>query len=410
VIAGRARSGRLRRWFVIGAAVVATAPIGVPAAAVLPGRAAEDGQWWLTQWRMDEVWQITDGAGVVVAVLDSGVDASVPELAGAVLAGADFIGRGTDGRTDVDDPGHGTAMAALVAARGGAGGYQGVAPGASILPVTTSIGGDEGPGEESMSRWITDGIRYAVDNGAQVISVSLGGTANPSRSPDGCPAAVAEAVRYAAERDVIVVASSGNIREGRPEFPGACPGVLTVGATDTQLEPWRDSHAGDHVEVTGPGTDMLLVTAGGGRGAGSGTSSSTALVAGAVALVRSQFPDAPAAEVLARIIHTARDLDAPGRDDVTGYGIVRPFQALTEPVPPDAPNPVWEDLAAAPDPGAGEAGATAAPPDVGMPPPSGSGDGGPRIGLLLVLGVGFLVLVVIGVVTAVVVSRSRRPG
>jgi type VII secretion-associated serine protease mycosin len=392
----------LPRALAVAALVAAAAGAAPAGAAAAP---ADDGRWWQVQWRMDEVWQITAGGGVTVAVLDTGVNASIPELAGAVLPGTDLTGASADGTVDHDDAGHGTSMASLVAGRGGDRGFRGVAPEATILPVTVSAG-VEVSGDAVTIDLFARGIRYATDQGAAVISLSQAVIGDP-RYEDGCPPPVAEAVRYAASNDVVVVAGSGNVAEGTSAYyPGNCPGVLTVGANDPQLEPWADSHRSTYVDASAPGTDIDVIGRDGNVYYGSGTSNATALVAGAIALVRAEFPDASAEEVLARVIHTARDIAAEGRDDATGYGVVRPFQALTESVPADAPNPVWEGLG---ETGPGQAPtAAASEPAVGMPPPSGEGGGGGR--LLLVAGAGLLLLVIAAVVVGLLVARDRgRP-
>lgn len=379
----------------------------VLAGATAPASAAaaqgNDDQWWYVQWRMDEVRPITDGTGVTVAVLDSGVDASLPDLSGAVVPGTNVIDGGGDGRTDLDDPGHGTVMATLIAGRGGSHGLPGVAPGATILPVTVSTG--DSVESELAVDWFEQAIRYATDNGADIISMSQAARGS-LQDEDGCPAALAEAVRYAASQDVIVVAGSGNSEATASFFPGNCPGVLTVGATDQQLEPWADSHRSEYVDVTGPGVDNLLVARDGRLFQGSGTSNATALVSGAIALVRAAFPDASADEILARVIHTARDIGAGGWDEATGYGIVRPFQALTGEVPGDAPNPVWDGLD---DPAATPTPSGTTGPDPGAAPDPDGSDGSLPVAILLAGGIGLLLLLAVGGTLALVIARNRRP-
>lgn len=395
-----------------GWAVVAALAVLVGTASPAGAARQADGQWWHTQWRMDEVWPITGGSGVTVAVLDSGVQASVPELAGAVIPGTDLVGDGGDGTTDRDPGGgHGTAMATLIAGQGGNRGIRGVAPEATILPVTVSSGGDVGPDSDVAADRFARGIRYAADQGAAVVNLSQG--SQDPLAEDGCPAAVTEAVRYAASRDVIVVASSGNTSGGLLKFPGSCPGVLTVGANDPQLEPWVNTYRSEHVDVSAAGVDITLIGRDGGVYTGSGTSSATALVSGAVALVRAEFPDASADDVLARILHTVRDIHIDGRDDATGYGVVRPYQALTESVPPDAPNPVWADLeASAPEPTATPTAPGGTSPGLAQGPPSDRSDQAgltPAMLFAIVLA-GLLVLSVLaGAVVLLVALTRRRP-
>src|SRR5262249_30341290 len=150
-------------------------------------------EWWFTAWGVQSrLWPKSQGEGVTVAVLDSGVQAILPDFSGVVLPGKDMTGGG-DGRTDVDPKyGHGTLMAALIAAQGTGTGFVGVAPGAKILPIVTDDGGST-----------IAGIRYATDHGAKVISISQG-------APSPCVDELQEAIGYAVDHDVVVVASAGN--------------------------------------------------------------------------------------------------------------------------------------------------------------------------------------------------------
>lgn len=315
----------------IGTALAAAA---IAAKCLLPPAAAPE-QWWQTQWRMDEVWAITKGAGVTVAVIDSGVDASMSELRGAVLAGTD-LGQGGDGRIDRDrEHYHGTRMAIMIASRGGQSGLVGVAPESRILPIAVPIETTE------HRHYFSQAIRWAADHGAQVISISLGHTG--AGFAHYCPDEVAQAVRYALERDSIVVAAAGNMATGPSEYPGACPGVLSVGATDRQLNPWTGTHQGEYVDVAGPGVDIPTVGPQG-LATATGTSDAAALVSGAIALVRAKYPAENARQIITRVLATARDVGAAGRDNQTGVGIVRPYQALTSTIPIDAPNHIFAEL------------------------------------------------------------------
>lgn len=349
---------------------------------------------------MSDVWQVSDGAGVTVAVIDTGVDASISDLADVVLPGTNLIEGGTD-TSDYD--GHGTAMASLIASSGRDSGVTGVAPGATILPIVVDDGAQ---GSQDLNAQEAEAIRSAVDHGAQVINISTG-TANPEPCTDN----VAAAIRYALSKDATVVASSGNQADGPTESPGACPGVLTVGATTPELTPWEESHRSQFVDVAAPGTAIPALSPGGQVSTADGTSNSTALVSGVVALVRAEFPDATAYEVVARILATVQDVGESGRDDATGYGMVRPYEALTADVPADAPNPVFDNAGdltdvdpPSPDPTAFDAGDA---PNFGAPP--SADDEGPAIGpIVAIAAVGGLLVIVAAVVIAIVVARSRR--
>lgn len=303
--------------------------------------AAQPGDWWHHQWQLDQVWQISDGTGVTVAILDNGVDATAAELAGAVLPGIDLSGQAPDGRTDHDPGSHGTHMALLVAGNGEVTGLPGMAPGATILPV---IDADDGTIHRGNSAHQMEGIQYAVDQGAHVINISTGALGSGDEPGDTCPPEVADAVRYAVSNDVIVVAGAGNRAGGAASYPASCPGVLTIGAIDQHGEPWEDSHRSIHVDLAAPGVGMNTPDIDGGVSNSRGTSNSSALVSGAVALLRAHYPDASAGELVTRLLHTAHDAGEPGHDRATGYGIVDPLAALTATIPPDTPNPVYEPL------------------------------------------------------------------
>lgn len=331
---------------IIRAAAAVALAAGALAAAPSPAQAAPsvpDREWWFGAWQIQRIWQSTRGSGVTVAVLDTGVNAALPELAGAVLPGGDVTGSGTDGRTDVDtqSKGHGTSMAALIAGQGRGTGMLGVAPDARILPVLTHTGR---AGENVLDTYPA-AIRYAADHGAKVISMAL--TADGLGYPGNCPQQVQDAVRYAVEqRDAVVVAAAGNEGDttNAANFPAACKGVLSVGALDSTLQPWVSTQRQSYVDVGAPGVDIVSVSSAGTGLIGSGTSPASALVSGAVALVRARFPNLSARQTVARILATVRDAGPRGRDDTSGFGAVRPFQAITDNIPASAPNPVFDEL------------------------------------------------------------------
>ena len=320
-------------------ALVSALPAG---AATPPPRTDE---WWFAPWSIEQkVWPITQGRGVTVALLDGGVNAALPEVAGAVLAGADMSGRGTDGRTDVSKYGHSTSMAALIAGQGGGRTrFVGTAPQAKILPVNVTGGSISA---DRLATTLANGIRFAADQGAKVITMPLG-----AEAPSPCPPMVLRAITYAVEHDAVLVAAAGNSGNTRNdvEFPASCPGVLAVGATDDHSRPWRQTQAHDYVSVAAPGVDMPTI----GKNKNyyyahtDGTSNSTALVSAAAALVRAANPAMSGREVVHRLIATALDVNTPGRDAQTGYGIIRITRAMdtTYAVPASFPNPPYERLA-----------------------------------------------------------------
>jgi type VII secretion-associated serine protease mycosin len=317
-----------------GAVLAGLAPLAPPATA--RAETVRDRQWFLRTLDVAAAHRLTTGAGVVVAVVDSGV-ADHPDLAGQVLPGTSFFGSG-DGRADLD--GHGTAMAGVIAARdAGADRILGIAPGAKVLPIKASAGDSNfaGGGE------IGEGIRWAADHGAKVINVSVGGPRLPRETAD--------AVRYAIDKDVVVVGAAGNQGEGgrrfdRPIEPARIPGVLAVGATGRDGRLLDLSLQGPEVALTAPGQDIPVpVPALMGKPVGyqygaSGTSLSAAIVSGAVALVRARFPQLRAQDVVQRLVATADDAGPPGRDPQYGFGRLNLVKALTADVPAATAHPL----------------------------------------------------------------------
>ncbi|POM26830.1 Subtilisin DY [Actinomadura rubteroloni] len=324
---------RLTRWLsAVGASSVLVLT-GSPAGAA-PGPLPQE--WWFKAWDIQHgVWPVSKGSGVTVAVIDTGVNASLPDLKDAVVAGKDFesgenatAGSG-DGRTDTDgDVGHGTGMASLIASRGTGTGYMGVAPESKILPIVSA-----GPSMPSA-------VRYAVDNGAQVISISQGFPAFQKQ----CPLSLQQAIGYAIDHGAVVVASGGN--DGNAgnavKAPAVCAGVLVAGALDNQKNIYVNNDRHPYISVAAPGYLVGALQKNGQFNPQlSGTSQAGALTAAAVALVRAKFPSMSNRDVVQRIIGTAKDVGPAGRDEQSGYGVVIPSAALTASVPKNAPNPVF---------------------------------------------------------------------
>jgi thermitase len=299
-----------------------------PAAAAPAGLVPNDplwpASWSLAKVRAPLAWRATTGSPeIVVAVLDTGVDATHPDLAGAVLPGWNTVDDSPDAG---DDHGHGTAVAGVIAARGNNGiGAAGVCWRCSILPV--KVIGRDGSGTASD---VAEGIVWAADRGAAVINLSF----VLSGHDDG----VASALAYARARGALVVAAAGNGGGGDPTFPASHPGVVGVSATDGVDARYAWSSHGPWVAVAAPGCSQST-TLGGGYGEMCGTSSSTALVSGVAALVRSAGARVDPAAASAAITATAvkvGDWVAAGRLDLAA-ALQR--TAAHEPVPPAAPAP-----------------------------------------------------------------------
>lgn len=313
-----------------------------------PAHAAWPAEYWFQQLGINQAWTVSRGAGITVAVVDSGVVDRLGDLRGQVLPGADFSGKGTDGRSDpgagCDQYGgcysHGTQMALLIAGTGRGKGFQGVAPRAKILPVKVETVTDKG---DFGSRQVAQGIRWAVDHGAQIVSISLavGGA---------CDDVESSAVKYAYQHDVIVVAAAGN-QSGPVMSPANCPGALAIGGVDRMFNPWSGSNHGPEVDFSAAAADTVQETLNGTELLhASGTSDAAAIVSGEFALIRAHFPHMSAREIVTRAIHTAHNgigKQYLGKrvDDTRGYGEVLPYFAMTLSVPATASNPIYDGWA-----------------------------------------------------------------
>ncbi|WP_431878345.1 type VII secretion-associated serine protease mycosin [Amycolatopsis sacchari] len=342
-----------------------------------PQGTAPDIPWPQRQLAPQRVWDLTKGQGITVAVVDTGVDAHTPQLAGRVLPGADVAGSGP---ADDDCYGHGTFVAGIIAAAPAPGtGFTGVAPEATILPIRVTS-----PADSTLtSTALANGIRRAVDAGARVINVSAS-----TSVPD---AGLAAAVQYAEAHDVVVVASAANgAQEGDPvTYPASYPTVLAVGAVDSTGQHADFSQTGPYLALVAPGVDVVSVgPRGPGQWQGSGTSYAAPFVAGTAALVRSYHPQLSAAQVRHRLEVTANHPAAALPDPALGWGTVNPQAAVTAVLPEE-----------------GAAGAT-----VVAPPPARAAAAPVRdeVGpVLAILGVLALVVLIPG---AVMVSRLSAAG
>ena len=269
------------------------------------------------------------GAGVRVAVIDSGVDDEHPQLRGKVATGRDFLHGDASGRQDC--VGHGTAVASLIAARPADGaGLRGLAPGATIVPVRVSEQTDteqQGDGEPVSPARFATAIDWAVgEGGADVINMSLVMTADDSR--------VRDAVARAVNAGVIVVAAAGN--HGRPDeanprpYPASYPDVIGVGAIGANGVAGEFSQHGDYVDVMAPGKKVTFAVPGAGHNQGDGTSYATPFVAATAALVTQRFPELTPAQVARRIFATADPAPGGRRSELYGFGVLNPYRALTE--------------------------------------------------------------------------------
>ena len=294
-----------------------------PAPAPHPGPAASTVPWATERYPFGALKKLADGHGIVVAVVDSGVDARNPQLRGAVQPGPDQL---DGGPSVLDCVGHGTGVAGIIAARPLPGTtFQGLAPAATILALRVSelTEGENGTttGRRGTSAGLATAIRDAVSRGARVINLSL------VSYRDDEP--VRAAVRYAQDHDVLLVAAAGNAAEqgNTTPYPAAYDGVVGVGAITPDGKRAPTSQTGPYVDLVAPGTQIVTTAPLDGLTVMEGTSFATPFVSATAALIRQYRPDLTAAQVAAQLTSTADGGQAgPGY----GAGVLNPLRALTE--------------------------------------------------------------------------------
>ena len=292
--------------------VVGSVPAHASADYGVAGTGVQGQEWWLAGLHVRQAWRTTEGAGITVAVLSTGVAAGHPDLAGSVSTGPDFTGSGrTAGGPfwGID----GTEVAGVIAGHGhgtgGESGILGIAPAAKILSIRVNLEyNDPLNSDPAIARRlpaaIADGITYAVDHGARVIDLPLDpGTAGLTGQGDPAAAggsrAEQAAVAYALRKNVVLVAPAGDDAQGPGlvNYPAAYPGVIAVGAVarDGQLAPFSSRHS--YVSLTAPGVDLMAATPPDDYARISSTSTSSGIVAGVAALILSRFPHLTVAQV-----------------------------------------------------------------------------------------------------------------
>ena len=275
-------------------------------------------QWGIFAIGADRVWATTTGIGVIVAVVDSG-SGPHPDLAENLLPGRSFFGlvESQDG-SDIDASGHGTHVAGIIAsaANNGIGG-SGVAPNAQLLPI--KVLDQAGQGD---ARDVAAGVRYAADNGAKVINLSLGGATESS--------SLTQAITYANDKGALVVAAAGNGgANDKPKWPASLDLTLAVTAVDQSNGATSFDQRGEYIDIAAPGTGIVS-TVKGDYGASSGTSMAAGFVAGAAALLFAAEPRVTNTQVRDILLRTATDIGEPGRDLTFGVGLINMVAALAE--------------------------------------------------------------------------------
>lgn len=354
------------------AGIALTALLATPAAA----DSWRDDQYWLDDYGFTTAWEHSRGDDVTVGVIDTGIDDSHQDLTGQVAGGYDASGTGEpDGTTSMGpDPNHGTMVASLLAGQGhgdppeteeddqddessgedsdddasaepediapvdeyGTDGVLGTAPEVELLSVSVLLD-DTAEGVPSVDEQIADGVTWLVDQGADVINISL------ASSKQDWPESWDEAFLYAEQNDVVIVAAAGNRASGSEVVgaPATIPGVLTVaGLEEDGSASWDASTEGITIGVAAPSDPLIGAVPGDEYAEWSGTSGAAPLVSGLAALIRAENPDMPAHQVINRILTTAEDTGDAGQDNLYGRGIVDAEAALTEDVDPVSSNPM----------------------------------------------------------------------
>lgn len=266
--------------------------------------AADVIDWGVSRVGADKIWDTTTGVGVTVAVIDTGIEMTHPDLQGKVTKGYDFV---NDKESPEDDNGHGTHVSGIITATRNDAGTVGVSHGTSIMPI--KVLNSTGSGYVSD---VAKGIYWAVDNGAQVINLSLG----TSKDTD----VLRRAVNYAANKGVPMVAAAGNDYGAPCQYPAAYDNVICVVATDSSNRLASFSNVGG--ELAAPGVSNYSTFLGGTYRYLSGTSMAAPHVAGSLAILRGICTDCNSSELVSTLRDTAIDLGAEGTDIIFGYGLV----------------------------------------------------------------------------------------
>lgn len=326
-------SRRVKAAVALGLALASLALASSPALA----DQVRNHEWWLAKLHVTAAWQSSRGAGVTVAVLDTGVAPTQPDLVGSVISGPDYTNSGRP-------PGspywgfHGTALASIIAGHGhGAGaGVVGIAPQAKVLSVRVTLESRDPLRADTavagkLPLAIAHGIKFAVQHGASVIDLPLDPLARPGAAvAAGAIAAEHAAVDYALAKHVVLVAPAGDdgAAADMKNYPAAYPGVIAVGAFNAQFVKARYSSHQSYVTVTAAGDG---VTAAYPRGYTTlhSTSAASAVVAGIVALIRAQFPTLTPAQVTGVLTGSTVYRPPGGKNRGSGYGTVDAARALT---------------------------------------------------------------------------------
>jgi subtilisin family serine protease len=299
---------------------------------------AETIDWHLSAYGIPEAWKTSRGRGIRVAVLDTGIDAAHPDLAGTLLEGRDFTGSASG---CADRVGHGTHVAGLIAARQDDRGVVGICPGLAEdgggLLVAKVLADDAG----GLDSWIAAGVDWAVERGAHLVSMSLG-SPQPGTS-------LYQTIRRATAAGVFVICAAGNHgSDDSVDYPARWPEAIAVAAVDRHGRAAPFSSRGPEVDVAAPGQDILSTYPGARYAKLSGTSMATPFVTGVVALMlakhrqlESHTPVKTVDQLREHLARTADDAGSPGKDPAYGHGLINPRSMLAA---PPGELPIWTGL------------------------------------------------------------------
>jgi subtilisin family serine protease len=274
------------------------------------GTAGDAAQYVLAMLQIKEAQQIVSGKNVLVAVIDSEIDAKHPDLHGAIARSFDALGG------DENPQPHGTSIAGAIAARGK---LLGVAPGAQLLAVHAF---DATPGAAKGTSFAIDkGLQWAADNGARIVNMSFAGPADPT---------LHRMLSAAYDKGMVLIAAAGNAGpQSEPLFPAADPSVIAVTATDSNDALYTMANRGRYIAVSAPGVDILALAPGDAYRLTTGTSIAAAHVSGIAALMLERKPSLTPGDIRAVLIATAKPLGPPRPDSDFGAGLVNAYRAVT---------------------------------------------------------------------------------
>ncbi|QWC00193.1 InlB B-repeat-containing protein [Mycoplasmatota bacterium] len=277
-------------------------------------------QYALTMMNTIESWQITEGSSdVLVAIIDTGIDTSHEEFIGRISPLSYNAVTQSVGLEHInDDHGHGTMVAGVIGAeKDNSKGIAGITSHVQLMVIKANLVGEDSFYDSDL----IEGIYYAVDQGADIINLSLGGP--------GFNSLTESAINYARNNGVIVVAASGNDGSNEAFYPAAYESSISVSAVDANGIIASYSNYGDTIDISAPGSDIVTTYINNDYVLTDGTSFASPQVAGVLALMLSYFPDMDRQEIIQRLLQSSLDQGEEGIDDYYGYGLVNTYNALT---------------------------------------------------------------------------------